>query len=90
MALSGAEQNEVQKAIDAAPLSERDVMRAEAESTLAQINAIMGSKILTKEESKAADFAVEFLVRLEATSKSKGWWFRAKRRLQLVQMYLGS
>jgi hypothetical protein len=31
---------------------------------------------------KESEIAVEVLVRIEAIEKRKGWWFRAKRRLQ--------
>ena len=31
--------------------------------------------------------AIEMLVRLEATQMRKGWWFRAKRRVQLTKEF---
>lgn len=50
----------------------------------------MGRKVLSREESQAIDIAIEMLVRIECREKGKGWWYRAKRRTQLVQTYLGS
>ena len=63
-------------------------MRGDAEATLAQVNYLMGQKVLNAEESKAAEIAIETLTRLEAKEKNGGWWFRTKRRLQLTKMYL--
>ncbi len=90
MPLSSADQQQVQQTIEAASAGVRQKMRAEAEATLAQINVLMGQKILSKEENKAAQIAIEILMRLEATEQDKGWLFRTKRRIQLTQMYLGS
>ncbi|NTU50101.1 MAG: hypothetical protein HGA87_04310 [Desulfobulbaceae bacterium] len=90
MPMSVQEQQQIQMMIDAASKEERREMCENAEATLSQINMIMGQKVLSKEESKATDVAIEILMRVEATEKGKGWWFRAKRRVQLTQMYLGS
>lgn len=90
MPLSGNEQQQIQTMVDAASKEERQEMCANAEATLSQVNMLMGQKLLSKEESKAAGVAIEILVRVEATEKGKGLWFRTKRRLQLTQMYLGS
>lgn len=90
MSLSGNEQQQIQKRIEAATIEERKEMCANAESTLSQINVLMGQKILSKEEFKVGEEAIEILMRVEATEKGKGLWFRMKRRLQLTQMYLGS
>ena len=90
MALSNAEHQEVQQMIDSASAEDRRNLQADAEATLANVNALMGQGLLSKEASKAGDIAIEILTRLEATEQGKGWWFRAKRRVQLVQMYLGS
>lgn len=84
------EHEAVQTMVDQATPEERLDLRNQAESTLAQVNYLMGRHVLTKDENKAAEIAIETLVRLEATAQNKGWWFRAKRRLQLTQMYLGS
>jgi hypothetical protein len=76
--------------VEAASAENRREMRAEAEATLAQVNALMGQLLLSKDDSKAGEIAIEILIRLEATERGKGWWFRTKRRIQLTQMYLGS
>lgn len=90
MAISGQEQQQIQMMIEAASKEERREMCENAEATLSQINMLMRQKVLSKEESKSLDFAIEILMRVEATEKGKGWWFRTKRRAQLIQMYLGS
>lgn len=90
MPTTTAEQGMVQALIDAATKEERQHLRVEAEATLAEINVLMGQKLLSREESKASDIAIETLTRLDATEQNKGWWYRARRRVQLIQMYLGS
>lgn len=90
MPTNSAEQQQIQQLIDAASAQERLEMRANAEATLTQVNVLMGQKILSREENKASDIAIEILVRLEDLERGPSWWFRTKRRLQLVQMYLGS
>ena len=90
MPLSSADQQQVQQTIELASAGERRKMCAEAEATLAQINVLMGQKILSKEENKVCEIAIEILMRFEATEQGKGWWFRTKRRIQLTQMYLGN
>ena len=90
MPLSTRDQQQVQQMVEAASAENRREMRAEAEATLAQVNALMGQLLLSKDDSKAGEIAIEILIRLEATERGKGWWFRTKRRIQLTQMYLGS
>lgn len=90
MSLSTRDHQQVQQMIEAASAEDRREMRAEAETTLAQVNALMGQGLLSKQDSKAAEIAIEILMRFEATEQGKGWWFRTKRRIQLTQMYLGS
>ena len=87
--LSGREQQEVQQMIEAASAEERREMRGEAEAILADVNEAMGRVILSKEQNKAGEISIEILTRLDATEQGKGTWFRAKRRIQLTQMYLG-
>jgi hypothetical protein len=90
MATSSIEQTRIQRMIRAASEQERSAIKATAEATLAQINLLMNTKVLSAEERKAADVAIETLVRLECEERGGGWWFRTKRRFQLLQMYLGS
>ncbi len=89
MPLSGASQQTIEDMVAAASPNQRYIMRAEAEAALTQINTLMGQRLLSHEENKAAERAIEILVRLEAIEQGKGWWFRSKRRIQLTQMYLG-
>ena len=90
MPLSGSELTQIQIMVDVASKEERQEMCANAEVTLSQVNMIMGQMMLSKEDSKAAEAAIEVLVRVEATEKGKGILFRTKRRFQLTQMYLGT
>ncbi|OOY36778.1 hypothetical protein BOV89_10640 [Solemya velum gill symbiont] len=90
MPLSGSDQQHIQLMIDAASSEDRQQMCEEAEATLLQVNTLMGHRLLTKEESKTSEAAIEILTRVEATEKGKGLWYRTKRRVQLTQMYLGS
>ena len=89
MSVSHAEHQEIQAMIDASSSDGLKDLKAKAEATLAHVNEHM-SRMLTADERKAADVAIEILVRIEATEKSGGWWFRTKRRMQLVQLYLGA
>lgn len=89
MPITSSEHDQIQRMIDAASPQQRAELKSNAEATLGQVNVLMGQKALPREEGKAAGIAIEILVRLEAAEKGGGWWFRTKRRLQLVQMYLG-
>lgn len=89
MPLSTREQDEVQTLIECSSPEELLGIKSNAEDTLQQINILMGQKILSHEENKEAQIAIETLLRIESTQQNKGWWFRTKRRLQLTQMYLG-
>lgn len=88
--LSSKEQLAVQQLVgQAITKEEQNALRAQAEATLAEANMAMSVKVLSGQESKAIDFAIEILVRLDAKASNGGWWFRAKRRPQLMKMYLG-
>ena len=89
MSLSSAEHQQVQAALDSASPDDRLALKARAEASLAEANLLLDQGALTRDESKVVEIAVETLVRLEADAKGGGWWFRAKRRVQLLQMYLG-
>lgn len=88
MPLSSSDQQLVQDMIDSATRAQRGDFKVNAEMTLSRVNALMGTKLLSGQENKAGEIAIEMLVRLEATEQNK--LFRTKRRLQLVQMYLGA
>lgn len=90
MPLSSIEQQLIQSMVlDSSEIQKTKLCQA-AKTTLSEINWVMSQRILTREENKEAEKAVEILMRVEATEKNKGWWFRTKRRLQITQMYLGS
>jgi hypothetical protein len=90
MPLTRAELLFIQNSVQAASNAEREEMRLQSEETLARTNILMSQKWLSREDNKPAELAIETLVRLETINNGKGWWYRAKRRLQLTQMYLGN
>jgi hypothetical protein len=90
MSLSAAEQRRIQRTIDAASVWERRRMQEDAEATLAQLRDVMRRGPLPKDRRKAGEVALEVLTRLEATHLEQGWWYRLKRRLQLVSIHLGT
>lgn len=89
MPLSSLEHQRVEAAVASANPDQRLRMKGEAEATLLHVSKLMAQRLLSHEENKLAEIAVEMLVRIEAVEDRKGWWFRAKRRLQLTHMYLG-
>jgi len=89
LATSSDKQQVIQALIDSATPNECQKLRSQAEEILGEIHARMGRKLLSYDENKAAELAIETLTRLDATTLRKGAWYRAKRRVQLTQMYLG-
>jgi len=89
MLLSNADHQTIERAVAAASYNQRAQMRREAMTALAKISKKMARRILFLEESKAAETAIELLVRIDAIERGKGRWFRFKRRVQLTQRYLG-
>ena len=90
MPLSMSSQDEIQALIDNSSKDEIEELVRNAENTLQEVNILSGQKFLSGDEKKSAEIAVETLVRVESTEKNKGWWFRTKRRLQIMQMYMGA
>lgn len=88
--ISRQEMLEIQELVDNGSPEDRARMRANAETVLSEVNMLMGQRLLSAGENKSGNVAIEVLVRLEATERGKGWWFRMKRRPQLTKMYLGS
>ena len=72
MALSSAEQQTIEDMVAAASPNQRDNMRLDAEAALRQINNLMARRLLSQEEKKVAERAMEILVRLEAIGNGKG------------------
>ena len=90
MALSGSQQDDIQRLIDGHDDdASRDVLRRQAESTLVDVRDCMSDHVLNADEIRAAETAIEILVRLESTAAGKGAFFRLKRRVQLTKVYLG-
>src|SRR5262245_59560882 len=71
MPLSSAEQQTIEDMVVAASPNQRDNMRLDAEAALTQINNLMGRRLLSQEENKVAERAIEILVRLEAIVTGK-------------------
>ncbi len=90
MLLSHADQQTIERVVARASGVRRNALRAEARTALTHLSKTLAQRILFLEETKAAETAIELLVRIEAIEKDKGWWFRFKRRVQLTQIYLGS
>jgi hypothetical protein len=88
MSISTTEQVQIQGQIDDAGSADLQRLRDEAEDALELISIYAGMRGLTGEENRQAEWAIEVLVRLEATEKGKGSFFRAKRRAQLVIQYI--
>lgn len=90
MPISSSEHAEIERVVSALGPDELREMKSTAESMLHEINYQHSRKLLDKADSKAADYAIEILVRLECREKGGGWLFRAKRRVQLAQTYFGT
>ncbi len=88
MPVSGMDQLEIQKMVENASKEERLDMFRECENSLSHARLLMGQKKLSKEENYHTDSSIEIILRIEALEKGKGWWFRTKRRPQLILKYL--
>lgn len=89
MALTKAEQDIIQHKINISDDDERFEIESYSKSILAEINTIMSVRKLTPDERKASNIAIENLVRLDATKRGKGAWYRMKKRFSLTSLYLG-
>lgn len=90
MALSSAQQIAIEHYVNSASPEELAELRGSAEADLHAINGLMSQKVLSKAENQVAEAAIEALVRIECRENGKGWWFRLKRRTQLLQTFLGN
>ena len=81
------EQGQIQSVIDSSTADQRHTFEAEAKG--AAIDCGRAIRLGTNKPAYKNRFhlAIEMLVRLEATQKRKGWWFRAKRRVQLTKEF---
>ena len=89
MPISSNQQTQIQNQISSADATTRETLQDEAELSLGDISMVAGMRSLSVEEKRQAEWAIEILVRLEATAKGKGRFFRMKRRAQLVMQYIG-
>ncbi len=89
MALSTSTQLQIQEAIESLDDEILQSKIIEAEIFLENLALLSQTRLLTKQEHKDADRAIELLVRYEGYKTNKGWWFRFKRRASLVNQYFG-
>jgi hypothetical protein len=87
MAVTLSEQAEIQRIVDSCNPRELAALHADAMGNLHRLNRISQRKLLSSEELKAANVAIELLTRVEAKQQGGGWWFRTKRRFQLTKLY---
>jgi len=85
--LSTSEQLKIQDMIENASTEQLRQMRSDAEVILLTINS--DQRLWTSQEHKFVNYAVEVLTRIDAKSTGGGWWYRTKRRPQIIAMYLG-
>ena len=83
--LNGTEHKIIELIVKQAALGERESLKKEAEETLSRYAAIVNFKYLDSNEENELNSAVEILVRIECLEKGKGWWYRAKRRPQIMK-----
>ena len=87
--LSGKQLDELQAMVDSSDAAELEELFRESEEILTRINAMLDVGPITQEQKFLALSAIEIITRIEQRQRGGGWWFRTKRRMQLVQMYLG-
>lgn len=85
MPLSAGEHESIQRLVDETSPARRRAMIGEAYGALIDYNSELGRRRFSRDEHKRAELDIERLVRLDAVETGGGWWFRTKRRLQLVQ-----
>mgnify|MGYP003655056973 FL=1 len=86
------EQAKIDNLIKEQNISELDKIKEDALSELEGMDSMnkmyskagMQDKITSKKE---AHIIIEIIVRIEAFQNKKGWWFRAKRRKELIMKY---
>jgi hypothetical protein len=83
--LNGKEQRKIELVVEKATQGERENLKKDAEETLSRYAETVNFKYLDSNEANELYSAVEILVRLECLEKGKGWWYRAKRRPQIMK-----
>lgn len=89
MSLSSTEQMAIQNEIDGSDNDKLFSISESAKSTLVAINNISHQRILSADERKQSDIAIEYLVRIDATKKGKGALYRMRKRISLTMIYQG-
>lgn len=92
MLISSREQQEIQSIIDSSSLHELREREREVDRLLGSFcdGVVTRKRALTSLERMEVERAIELLVRCEARIQGKGWWFRQKRRFELVREHLAS
>ena len=83
--LSASEQKNIEILVKQATPEERQSFKSQAEETLSRYATTVSFKYLDSNEANELHTAVEILVRIECLEKGKGWWYRAKRRPQIMK-----
>jgi len=81
------EQGQVQSVIDSSTSEQRHALEVEAEDLAREYGRAIRLGTNIRAIKDRFHLAVEMLVRLEATQKRKGWWFRSQRRVQLTKKF---
>jgi hypothetical protein len=84
MALSVAEQQEIQRLIDGATKEQRDEIRRTAVQDLRELSKY---GTLGGGSTEDIDLNAELLTRLDATELGKGGFYRMRRRFQILNTY---
>jgi hypothetical protein len=87
MAIGPAKQAAIEQTVLQLTHDQREAFLEYAKVRLDWLGARARTVLLSAEESAEVDELVEAVVRIEAIEGGKGWWFRAKRRAQLVHEY---
>ena len=87
MAVTPSEQAEIQRFVDSCNPRELVALHADTMDNLRRLSHISQRKLLSGEELKAANVAIELLTRVEAKQLGRGWWFRWRRRFQVARVY---
>jgi hypothetical protein len=89
VAVTPTEQAEIQRFVDTCNPRELVALHGDMTDNIRRLSRIARHRLVTGEELKDANVALEFLTRVEAKQLGRGWWFRRRRRFQLGKMYFG-
>ena len=88
MTIPTTEHKKIEAMIDCASNEEIAQLRNQAESLLDRHQSCMKNGQPSPVSNMDFEIAVETLVRIEAKEQGKGFFFRAKRRMQITAKYM--